>query len=778
MARGRQNTGQSKFDNFADKERQKLCQYCRDQFDTVMERKRHERVCPTKVAPENYKCDFCEKSFASKAGVKRHVSFCSRKSSEKSAERRKVVNISEKSPENFKRNSCEKSFGSRSQKKSQQKVPEKWYFCNTCEIWLENEISFRKHECVRAPEAQQEKFKCQLCKKNFSSKQGLAGHEKVHTNKKIKCDKCDKYFLERFYNGHLRNHGRINDFKLKVGQADTHEPDIEAEHEIEVSEIQEELVENNASVIEPNENGAIRIIHQDELEALQEDGQALESNGDVAENFQIENNPEIDSQVEEQEVQPNALIEKVAENPDVFSHVTEFENNREIDVQAEEQEVQPNALIENNVGQASEIEEQLVQQSSKDFECDVCQTICDTAYNLRVHQEMLHGKDGNYKCRICNSTFNQIAELTEHINENHENKAVIAPQGEKFLCGTCNKTFRNQRALRLHSRIHKFSCDDCKRSFKNEEQLKSHNDIHHAPGDNVEDVHEEANEQVEDEVPNDQVGNSADEPDVSQASQVFAPDLFPIIYCGVGGCQVVHLDYNAMIKHKKSQHQGEIKFFCELNSCNSQGFRLHSNFLTHLSNHDELQSVAGDQNDQDEVQDENSVNENENMDVDEDDSDQVTEEDDEQGQDEPEAMEEALPEDDNDQDEPEAMEEAQPEDDNDQDEPEAMEEALPEDDNDQDEPGQNELQNDIIESDDDEVQVLERQAMPESSEANVEEESEIETDSEAIVDDDDQDSEESEAIESDEEDDNDIESEFSIMDTDDSSDSSDSEIEE
>ena len=80
MARGkRSTTGQSDSDKQAAKERKKVCQFCRDLLDSVLERKRHERVCPRKVAPETHKCDFCEKTFTQRSTLKNQAGRMSEK---------------------------------------------------------------------------------------------------------------------------------------------------------------------------------------------------------------------------------------------------------------------------------------------------------------------------------------------------------------------------------------------------------------------------------------------------------------------------------------------------------------------------------------------------------------------------------------------------------------------------------------------------------------------------------------------------------------------------
>ena len=51
-------------------------------------------------------------------------------------------------------------------------------------------------------------FKCDMCKKKFSSKSGLVVHFKIHNEEKsFKCDVCSKKFRRKF---ELVSHGKLN----------------------------------------------------------------------------------------------------------------------------------------------------------------------------------------------------------------------------------------------------------------------------------------------------------------------------------------------------------------------------------------------------------------------------------------------------------------------------------------------------------------------------------------------------------------------------------------
>ena len=47
----------------------------------------------------------------------------------------------------------------------------------------------------------QSNYKCDICEKSFSQKEGLVHHKEIHVNSKYKCEICDKWFDTRYLPG-------------------------------------------------------------------------------------------------------------------------------------------------------------------------------------------------------------------------------------------------------------------------------------------------------------------------------------------------------------------------------------------------------------------------------------------------------------------------------------------------------------------------------------------------------------------------------------------------
>ena len=161
-------------------------------------------------------------------------------------------------------------------------------------------------------------------------------------------------------------------------------------------------------------------------------------------------------------------------------------------------------------------------ETNKDFEetylnCDECQNSFATGYDLRVHQESEHSKEGKYECRISSSSFHQIADLTKHVEDNHQNHDLSTTEKElqietgernvemqnkiqifekvvehkltRYKCKQCNKSFKRAQAAKnhfdiIHNFIRKYKCELCSKQFGYKNVLKIHILTMHREGEN------------------------------------------------------------------------------------------------------------------------------------------------------------------------------------------------------------------------------------------------------------------------------------------------------
>ena len=282
-------------------------------------------------------------------------------------------------------------------------------------------------------------------------------------------------------------------------------------------------------------------------------------------------------------------------------------------------------------------------QTTKVFICDDCEENFVTAYELRVHQENVHMKVGNYECRICNTKFVHIEKLTNHVEDTHQNTSTnnvteeenteveiedeivsnstlepITAEGEvsphekekNLKCGKCENTFQSKRALRLHVKtIHdgprKFECDICQKRFNQKIHLRRHFSKCHLEKDYknlVKDEEKPQNEgfktQFSDKINNGQ-NSEHDNQDTKSSKKMNYPcsqcvktykylqDLkihIASIHKGekhlCKKCEKSFQSKKALSLHAKTIHEGPKKFKCDI--CNKR-FNQKAHLRSHLS---------------------------------------------------------------------------------------------------------------------------------------------------------------------------------------------------
>eukprot|EP00088_Acartia_fossae_P008953 TRINITY_DN14316_c0_g1_i4.p1 TRINITY_DN14316_c0_g1~~TRINITY_DN14316_c0_g1_i4.p1 ORF type:complete len:215 (+),score=29.82 TRINITY_DN14316_c0_g1_i4:86-646(+) len=78
-----------------------------------------------------------------------------------------------------------------------------------------------------------------------------------------------------------------------------------------------------------------------------------------------------------------------------------------------------------------------------ELECDFCEFVADSSFNLKVHVEFKHTTNKNYfPCSMCDETFKLGFDRDLHLAEVH-NKA-------RYSCNNCDKAFVNRGDLINH----------------------------------------------------------------------------------------------------------------------------------------------------------------------------------------------------------------------------------------------------------------------------------------------------------------------------------------
>ena len=90
----------------------------------------------------------------------------------------------------------------------------------------------------------------------------------------------------------------------------------------------------------------------------------------------------------------------------------------------------------------SDLKSHLLIEHGQKHKCEICGKVFEDHKNLEIHSKRIHKKIGNFKCVLCEGTFNSSAGLSYHKRGHIGLKANI--------CDKCNKEFSSATYLKLH----------------------------------------------------------------------------------------------------------------------------------------------------------------------------------------------------------------------------------------------------------------------------------------------------------------------------------------
>ena len=154
---------------------------------------------------KNYKCEFCDGSFARAGSLKMHIQL-------------EHVDQMLTEPKALECDICKKEFTDHKKldlhKSTLHTIAE--FYCESCDTHFKSQSAFSLHENRFHPEKvdASKSFRCSLCPKIFSTKFHLTNHiAAIHeTEKEFQCNHCDKSFGNQFL---LKNHCRNRHYEGK-----------------------------------------------------------------------------------------------------------------------------------------------------------------------------------------------------------------------------------------------------------------------------------------------------------------------------------------------------------------------------------------------------------------------------------------------------------------------------------------------------------------------------------------------------------------------------------
>ncbi|CAH1171118.1 unnamed protein product [Phaedon cochleariae] len=128
-------------------------------------------------------------------------------------------------------------------------------------------------------------------------------------------------------------------------------------------------------------------------------------------------------------------------------------------------------------------------------ECDFCHKILHSIPLLRRHITVMHTSETPFECNICYKEFRSKNHFMQHRKAHDEQissgcdichdmryQNIVHSNETPFKCSICNKQFRTIRNLRAHDDLHRgkktFECSICNKKFPTKSNLNRHSRLH------------------------------------------------------------------------------------------------------------------------------------------------------------------------------------------------------------------------------------------------------------------------------------------------------------
>ncbi|XP_023305084.2 PR domain zinc finger protein 4-like [Lucilia cuprina] len=109
-------------------------------------------------------------------------------------------------------------------------------------------------------------------------------------------------------------------------------------------------------------------------------------------------------------------------------------------------------------------------------ECPYCRKTFNNSANLKQHIRIVHSQLKRHICQLCDKQFSTLDHLKKHVLSQHQNE-------RKHLCAVCDKRFTQLGHLKQHLAIHTtgktLKCSECSLKFWRKIDLERHRQKNH-----------------------------------------------------------------------------------------------------------------------------------------------------------------------------------------------------------------------------------------------------------------------------------------------------------
>ena len=342
--------------------------------------------------------------------------------------------------------------------------------CSYCPAVLKKRGYLLKHIQYKHSSTDVNKWKCNICGKNFSQQGALITHTKIHTGFKVECTDCDKKFRN---NGdmkdHYARHHDLNPVKkhecshcdkkfIKKGELTSHTRSHTGEKPFKCNNC--ELSFSGASNLRTHEI-AYCVASTKELQFTCHLCPS-KFNAKIKLQTHINNHKAQKSHI----CNICNFSTKLKHNLDkhlkaVHLKDTQFDCPSCGKVFYDQYDMKKHRLAYcNNINR------------DFDFTCDKCQRKFDAKIKLQKHMHIAHPSLSKvYKCNLCEMTFNRDPLLRAHRKNIHETCSR-----KRHTCLNCHKDFSSSTNLKIHIKYHdnvKVQCPKCDNVYS-ERSMKEH----------------------------------------------------------------------------------------------------------------------------------------------------------------------------------------------------------------------------------------------------------------------------------------------------------------